>query len=69
MLFRKKMSISCLYCARGTVMENGEILCIKRGLIAEREKCRKFQYDPCKRIPSKPKAPDFKKYENIDFSL
>ena len=69
MLFRKKMNCSCKYCARGTVMDDGCVLCIKRGIVAEREKCRKFKYDPCKRIPVKPKAPDFKKYDDMDFSL
>jgi hypothetical protein len=33
------------------------------------EGCRKFRYDPCKRIPSKPKALDFRKYDEHDFSL
>ena len=69
MLFRKKIACSCLYCAMGTQMDDGSILCMKRGVVAEREKCRKFKYDPCKRIPLKPKAPDFTKYDNIDFSL
>lgn len=69
MLFRKKMTCSCLYCARGTQMDDGSILCIKRGVVTEREKCRKFKYDPCKRIPPRAKAPDFTKYEDMDFSL
>lgn len=69
MLFRKKMICSCLYCARGTQMEDGMILCSKRGVVTEQEKCRKFQYDPCKRIPVKAKALDFKKYDEMDFSL
>ncbi len=33
------------------------------------DQCRKFKYDPCKRIPAKPKAVDFSKYDNADFSL
>lgn len=45
------------------------ILCSKRGVVTEQEKCRKFQYDPCKRIPVKAKALDFKKYDEMDFSL
>ncbi|MBQ3215267.1 MAG: hypothetical protein IJB11_04025 [Oscillospiraceae bacterium] len=69
MLFRKKSPCSCTYCARGTVMEDGQILCVKRGLITEKEKCRKFRYDPCKRTPLKAKALDLKKYDDLDFSL
>ena len=69
MLFRKKISHSCLYCARGTQMDDEVILCMKYGVVTEREKCRKFKYDPCKRIPVKAKAPDFRKFDSTDFSL
>ena len=33
------------------------------------KKCHKFQYDPTKRIPAKPKALDFEKYDQEDYSL
>lgn len=69
MLFRKKIERSCAYCAHGTMLEDGQILCAKKGLKTVDVKCRKFKYDPCKRIPVKAKALDFSKYENEDFSL
>ena len=69
MLFRKKIPHSCEYCANGTKIDEEQILCSKRGVITDMEKCRKFKYDPCKRIPSKPKALDFSKYDEYDFSL
>ncbi len=69
MLFRKKIECSCRYCHRGTVMEDGMVLCVKRGVLPEQDKCRKFKYDPCKRIPIKAKPLDFNKYEECDFSL
>ncbi len=69
MLFRKKIPRSCEYCANGTKIDEEQILCSKRGVVTEMEKCRKFKYDPCKRIPSKPKALDFSKYDEYDFSL
>lgn len=69
MLFRKKIERSCVYCAFGTRLQDGQILCAKKGLKTENDKCRKFQYDPCKRIPVKAKALDFSKYEEADFSL
>lgn len=46
-----------------------QILCAKKGLKTVDDQCRKFKYDPCKRIPPKPKAVDFSKYDNEDFSL
>lgn len=69
MLFRKKIERSCAYCLYGARLEDGVILCSKKGMKTQQDKCRKFKYDPTKRIPKKAKALDFSKYENEDFSL
>ena len=69
MLFRKKIERSCSYCIFGAKLEDGQILCIKRGLRQAEDSCRKFKYDPCKRIPGKPKALDFSRYDGEDYSL
>ena len=69
MLFRKKIERSCAYCANGACLGDGQILCAKKGLKTVDDQCRKFRYDPCRRIPAKPKAVDFSKYDNEDFSL
>ena len=68
MLFKKKIQRSCEYCLYGTKLEGQQTLCAKRGVVT-REKCRKFRYDPTKRIPLKPKTPDFDQYEQSDFIL
>ena len=50
--------------------KGAQILCSKKGIVLSSDSaCRKFRYDPCKRIPSKPKALDFSKYDEHDFSL
>ena len=69
MLFRKKIEKSCSYCRFGTMLEDGLALCTKRGVVSADRKCRKFRYDPLKRVPAKPKALDFAKYNNEDFTL
>jgi len=69
MLFRKKIDRSCSYCKFGAKLEAGQILCSKVGMRAADECCRRFKYDPLKRIPAKPKALDFSKFETEDFSL
>ena len=69
MLFRKKIERSCSYCAHGAKIEDGSILCSKRGLKQEGDSCRRFRYDPCKRIPQKAKALDFSKYDQEDYTL
>ena len=69
MLFRKKMPRACAYCVHGTRLEDGQILCMKKGLRTEDQKCLRFKYDPCRRIPVKPRALDLSRYEGDDFSL
>lgn len=69
MLFRKKITHSCAYCVHGTRLEAGNILCIKKGFRDENEKCFRFRYDPCKRIPVKARALDLTRYQEEDYSL
>ena len=69
MLFRNDIPKDCAYCAHGTPIDGDKILCIKKGVRACSEKCRKFTYDPCKRVPPKTKAMDFSKYRKEDFDL
>lgn len=69
MLFRKNIRRSCSYCCHGTKLNDGDILCKRRGLVTRDSACRRFKYDPCKRVPPKQKASDFSKYDNEDFSL
>ena len=69
MLFRKKIKRACIYCIHGTKIAEEQILCTKRGAVSVYYACRKFKYDPCKRIPPKAKAFDFAKYDHEDYSL
>lgn len=69
MLFRKKIDRACSYCIRGTKLENGMVLCVKKGIREPEDKCFRFRYDPIKRIPVKSKALDFSRYAEDDFSL
>ena len=69
MLFRKKITRSCSYCAHSTCVEDDQVLCIKKGVVSATNSCRKFQYDPCKRVPPKQKALDFSQYKEEDFKL
>jgi len=69
MLFRKKIDKACAYCRHGVALCDDHILCVKKGVRAPDSFCRRFQYDPFKRIPAKPKAMDFSRYSEDDFSL
>lgn len=69
MLFRKKHPRSCSYCVHGTKLNDDEALCVKKGIVSASNKCCKFKYDPCKRVPLKAKATNFSEYDSEDFSL
>lgn len=69
MLFRKKIERACAYCQHGVALCDGQVLCVKKGVKNPEESCRRFLYDPFKRIPAKAKALDFSRYDNDDFSL
>ena len=69
MLFRKKIERACSYCVYSAKLDDGACLCSKRGLKSELDSCRKFRYDPCKRVPFKAKAMDFSRFKDSDFSL
>lgn len=69
MLFRKKIEQSCLYCRYSTKLSEDLMLCAKKGIVAVCDDCRKFRYDPFRRVPAKPRALDFSKYDKDDFSL
>lgn len=69
MLFRKKIERSCQYCANSARLSEDQMLCTKRGVVTIDSQCRRFCYDPFKRVPARPKALDLRKYEEDDFSL
>lgn len=69
MLFRKKIARSCSYCKHATKFNEDLVLCIKKGVTSAEKPCRKFSYDPCKRIPPRAKTLDFSQYTEDDFKL
>ena len=69
MLFRKKLPKSCSYCTFGTELTDGSVLCAKKGIMDANKSCRKFRYEPTRRVPRKQKTPDFSQYDQDDFTL
>ena len=69
MLFRKNQERCCTFCVHATQNADGDITCAKQGSVSADHSCWKFTYDPCKRVPLKPKAPDFAQYNADDCSL
>lgn len=69
MLFQKNIEPRCAYCQRGAQLEDGKILCAKKGVVDAQGSCRSFRYDPLKRVPPPPAAPDFSRLKDEDFQL
>ncbi len=58
----------CKYCRHGIVGTESElILCKKRGVNDPDDFCKKFKYDPLRRIPLK--TPPLPKFSKEDFEL
>ena len=63
MLFRKKIDRFCSYCVYAGKLDDETYLCAKRGFVAACHHCRKFKYDPLKRVPKCRKPKDFSEYD------
>lgn len=68
-LFQENIKPRCVYCAKGAPLEEGRILCSKKGVVGGGDRCGRFQYDPLKRVPPKPAALDTSKLSLEDFRL
>lgn len=69
MLFRKKIARFCSYCVHSGKIDDTTYLCAKKGIVASCHKCRRFKYDPLKRVPTRIKPKDFAQCDDLDFSL
>ncbi len=69
MLFQRSIEPRCAYCKRGAALDEKTVLCPKKGVVRPSGHCSRFQYDPLKRVPPKPAAPDFSRFKDEDFQL
>ena len=53
-LFRKDMEKRCAYCASGVRISETEVACERRGIVDCAGHCRRFVYDPLRRVPPRP---------------
>lgn len=59
----------CAYCVWAAPLEEEKLICRKKGVVAAQDHCFRFRYDPLKRVPPRPSAPDFSRFDDEDFSL
>ena len=67
-LFNSDIKKSCFWCIHGRKSEyTDEVFCLKRGITSGSDCCRRYKYDPLKRVPDKQSIN--KDYKAEDFSL
>ena len=69
MLFRKKMERYCAHCIYGGKIDDDTMICKKCGIVPAAHHCRRFRYDPLKRVPPQQAPQNFDKFKDADFSL
>ncbi len=69
MLFDKHIPPRCSYCQWGTPLDEEQMMCVKKGIVAYTGSCRRFRYDPLRRTPPKPLAASFDRFKDEDFTL
>jgi hydrogenase maturation factor HypE len=69
MLFRKKIERCCAYCQYAGKIDEQSMVCQRSGIVPAGHACRRFRYDPLKRVPARRKPKDFEKLDQKDFTL
>lgn len=68
-MFQKNIEPRCAYCEWASPVDKGKMMCVKQGIVAATGSCRRFRYDPLKRVPPKPVAASFNHLKDEDFTL
>ena len=68
MLFRKKIDRYCTYCQFAGKIDDEMMVCQFCGIVPSGHRCRRFRYDPLRRIPGRP-AVRKPEHDDADFSL
>ena len=67
-VFNKKLPRACAWCVYGKPSDySDEVFCSKNGITNKTDCCRKYSYDPLKRVPAKNRPADG--YKPEDFEL
>ena len=69
MLFRKKIDRYCTYCQFAGRVDDHTMICQKCGIVPAEHRCRRFRYDPLKRVPARRDTRALEKLDEKDFSL
>ena len=68
-LFRKDIEPRCAYCTKGSKINDREVICSRKGIVAAEFSCRSFRYDPLRREPPRPIKLETSKLREEDFQI
>jgi len=57
LLFRKNIEPACVYCIFAHSGEEDAVICPKHGIRQPWQQCRRFRYDPLRRLPETEPSP------------
>lgn len=67
-LFNKDITPACAYCLKGeTAVDGVSVFCKRKGIVKSDYACRRFKYDPLRRIPNIPR--ELEKFSAEDFKI
>lgn len=67
-LYGNAITPACEICRNGRRSSDGKvILCLRKGIMDLTDRCRKFEYDPLRRVPYA--QPELQTYSEADFRL
>lgn len=69
MLFSKEIKPCCAYCAKSKQVNDEEAVCVKHGIVSLQYRCKRYVYDPTKRVPSEPAQLDKDAFTEEDFKI
>ena len=67
MLFRKNIERYCSYCQFAGRIDDRTMICRLCGVVPCEHRCRRFRYDPLKRVPPRPQKA--RASDGADYSL
>ena len=67
-LYGNTVTAACSLCSHGRMSADGAVvLCLLKGVTDPGDRCRKFDYDPLRRVPFR--QPSLQTFTAADFSL
>ncbi len=69
MLFRKDIEPACGYCRNSSPVDDDTVICVVNGVMAPWNSCRRFSYDPLKRVPEVEKKPSVQGIDPSSFEI